>query len=103
MLRGQNTLRGYRAVGLERPHELLWVRKRTQKWGRSSPIRCSVRAQIDRYAMHNCFCCGLFQKSAGEPKCERWSELCLSCTVHPWKKNPGGCLEKLHENGMLLA
>jgi hypothetical protein len=31
MLRKQNTLRGQRAVGLERPHELLWARKRAQK------------------------------------------------------------------------
>ena len=30
-------------------------------------------------------------------------DLCLSCTVHPRKKNPGGCLERMHENGMLLA
>ena len=66
MLRGQNTLRGHRAVGLERPHELLWARKRAQKWGRSSPIRCFVRAQIDRRAMRNFFCFGLFRKSEGE-------------------------------------
>ncbi len=102
-LRGQNTLRGHRAVGLERPHELLWARKRAQKWGRSSPIRCFVRAQIDRHAMRNFFCFGLFRKSYGEPKSERWGELCVSCTVHPQKKNPGGCLEKLYENGVLLA
>ena len=67
-LRGQNTLRGHRAVGLERPHELLWARKRAQKWGRSSPIRCFVRAQIDRHAMRNFFCFGLFRKSEGERK-----------------------------------
>ncbi len=63
MLRGQNTLRGHRAVGLERPHELLCARKRAQKGGRSSPIRCFVRAQMDRRAMRNFFYCGLFRKS----------------------------------------
>ena len=99
MLRGQNTLRGHRAVGLERPHELLWARKRAQKWGRSSPIRCFVRAQIDRRAMRNLFCFGLFRKSEGDAKGDGWGDLCLSCTVHLGRENLGGCLEKLHENG----
>ena len=103
MLRGQNTLRGRRAVGLERPHELLWARNRAQKWGRSSPIRCFVRAQIDRYAMYNLFRFGLFRKSESDAKGDGWGDLCLSCTVHPRKKNPGGCLGKLYENRMLLA
>src|ERR1700691_3687647 len=101
MLRGQNTLRGHRAVGLERPHELLWARKRAQKWGRSSPIRCFVRARTYRRAMRNFFCWRLFQKSYGEPRSERQGELCVSCTVHPQKKNSGGRLEKLHKNRVL--
>lgn len=71
MLGGQNTLRGHRAVGLERLHELLWARKRAQKWGRSSPIRCFVRAQFDRRYLRNFFCFGLFRKSYGEPKSDR--------------------------------
>ena len=33
MLRGQNTLRGHRAVGLERPHELLWGTETCTKVG----------------------------------------------------------------------
>src|ERR1700691_4974009 len=103
MLRGQDTLRDHRAVGLERPHELLWARKRAQKWGRSSPIRCFVRVQIDRRDLHNFFGFGLFRKSVGELKGDGWGDLCLSCTVHPRKKNPGGYLEKLHENGVLLV
>ena len=103
MLREQNTLRGQRAVGLERPHELLWARKRAQKWGRSSPIRCFVRAQIDRCARCNLFCSGFFRKSEGDAKGDGWGDLCLSCTVHPRKKNPGGYLEKPHENVVLLA
>lgn len=103
MLRGQNTLRGHRAVGLERPHELLWARKRAQKWGRSSPIRCFVRAQIHRRAMCNFFSFGLFRKSGGDAKGDGWGDLCLSCTVHPQKKNSGGRLEKLHDNVLLLA
>jgi hypothetical protein len=81
MLRGQNTLRGHRAVGLERPHELLWARKRAQKWGRSSPIRCFVRAQIDRRTMRNFFCFGLFRKSEGDAKGDGCGDLCLSCTL----------------------
>src|SRR6266478_814258 len=60
LVHGQNTLRGQRALGLERPHELLWARKRAQKWGRSSPIRCFVRVQIDRHVLRNFFCFGLF-------------------------------------------
>ena len=68
MLRGQNTLRGHRAVGLERPHELLWARNRAQKWGRSSPIRCFVRVQTYRRAMRNVFYFGLFRKSEGDAK-----------------------------------
>ena len=84
-VRGQNTLRGHRAVGLERPHELLWARNRAQKWGRSSPIPCFVCAQIDRHAMRNFFCFGLFRKSKGELKGDGWGELCVSCTVHPQK------------------
>ena len=103
MLRGQNTLRGHRAVGLERPHELLWARIRAQKGGRSSPIRCFVRVQFDRRDLHNFFCFGLFRKSEGELKGDGWGELCVSCTVHPQKDNPGVYLEKLHENGVLLA
>ena len=102
MLRGQNTLRGRRAVGLERPHELLWARKRAQKWGRSSPIRCFVRAQMHRHAMRNFFCFGLFQEISGEPKSEPQGDLCLSCTVHPRRKHPDGRIQKLHENGVLL-
>src|SRR4029077_5723636 len=78
MLRGQHTLRGQRAVGLERPHELLWARKRAQKWGRSSPIRCFVRAQIDRYAMYNLFPFGLFRKSEGDAKGDGW----VICVFH---------------------
>lgn len=66
MLIGQNTLRGHRAVGLERPHELLWARNRAQKWGRSSPIRCFVPAQIDRHVLRNVFCCGLFRERESE-------------------------------------
>ena len=103
MLRGQNTLRGRRAVGLERPHELFWARKRAQKWGRSRPIRCFVLAQIDRYAVYNLFPFALFRKSEGDAKADGCGDLCLSCTVHPRKENPGGYLEKLHENEVLLA
>ena len=103
MLRGQNTLRGQRAVGLERPHELLWARKRAQKWGRPSPIRCFVRAQIDRRDMRNFFCFGLFRKAVGDANGDGWGDLCLSCTRHTRVKNPSGYLEKLHENVMLLV
>jgi len=103
MPRGQNTLRDHRAVGLERPHELLWARIRAQKWGRSSPIRCFDRAQLFVLAMCSFYCCGLFRKSYGEPKSERQRELCVSCTVHHRKENSDGYLEKLHENRVLLA
>ena len=77
MLRGQNTLRGHRAVGLERPHELLWARKRAQKC-RLGPIPCFVRAQFDRRARRNFFYFGLLQN----PTVNRKVNDTVNCVFH---------------------
>jgi hypothetical protein len=66
---------------------ILWAAEGSQKRGRSSPIRCFVRAQIDLRAMRNLFCFGLFRKSDGDAKGDGGGDSCLSCNVHPRKKH----------------
>ncbi len=51
--------------------------------GRSSPVRCFARAQIEYRSMCKAFLFEHLRKGAGEPKGERDGEPRLSWVVHP--------------------